>query len=170
MNYFDWFGLPGRALLDEAELRRRYIARSREVHPDFHTLADAEAREQALTQSTFNNQAYRALQQLGSRLRYLLETAGYWREGETPRLPPDFLMDMMDWSEEQEAGSLSPTELRQRLLDKEQSLRAEHNDLLQRFEAAQAPEADWLALRLFYAQWVYLRRLDERMSAEDNRL
>ena len=35
MTHFERLGLPRRFRLDAAELERNYLARSREVHPDF---------------------------------------------------------------------------------------------------------------------------------------
>jgi molecular chaperone HscB len=35
-NHFERLGLPRRFVLDEADLEREYLARSRATHPDFH--------------------------------------------------------------------------------------------------------------------------------------
>lgn len=164
-DYFEWFQLPRRLDLDPGELRRRYLALSRAHHPDFHGLADDQAQEQALANTTLNNQAYRTLNDLGGRMRYLLERYGHWQEGEGGNLPGDFLMQMMEWNEAWEDAADAPQErhrLQQELKTLQDDLLVEFAPLLAAFEAESASPQDWQALRNLYARWVYLDRLQQR--------
>ncbi|MDA0811829.1 MAG: DnaJ domain-containing protein [Verrucomicrobia bacterium] len=66
-DYFALLGMPRRAVLDPAELKRRYHDATRETHPDV-VLSSA----QVTTDSAEINAAYRCLLQPSTRLRQLL--------------------------------------------------------------------------------------------------
>ena len=100
MNYFQFYDLPLSFLLDESELKRRYYAHSKRLHPDFYTLESEEKQAEILEQSTYNNQAYKTLSNFDARMRYVLELKGLMPEEGQAALPQDFLMEMMDLNEE----------------------------------------------------------------------
>jgi molecular chaperone HscB len=91
MNYFELFDLPISLSIDKADLRRRYYARSRAVHPDLQV----EQEEQA---AAITNEAYRVLSDDDARLRHLL-SLHHVHTMENEQLPPDFLMEMMEINE-----------------------------------------------------------------------
>jgi molecular chaperone HscB len=100
MNYFDFFGLPLSFTVDEAALRRIFLLNSKKYHPDFHTLADEAVQAEMLDRSTLNNEAFKTLSDLDSRIRYILEIKGLvGEEGNQQPLPQDFLLEMMDINE-----------------------------------------------------------------------
>lgn len=99
MNYFQFFKLPIATKIDEAALRRAYLENSKKYHPDFHTLADDDAQNDALEKSTLNNEAWKTLSDPDRRLEYILKlTRKLAPEGQN-QLPQDFLMEMMDINE-----------------------------------------------------------------------
>ncbi|MEL7161533.1 MAG: iron-sulfur cluster co-chaperone HscB C-terminal domain-containing protein, partial [Bacteroidota bacterium] len=98
-NYFDFFGLPVAPTVDRAVLKRTFYANSKRFHPDFHTLKDADAQEEALEMSTHNNQGYKILDDEDRRLRHLLELREVLGEEGSNQVPQDFLMDIMDINE-----------------------------------------------------------------------
>ena len=99
MNYFSFFGLSPKVYLDEKELRRAYHSKMMSLHPDMHMSADANEKEELLTQSAFNNTAYNILRDFHSRLNYIVEEYGVASE-EKVTMPQMFLMEMMDVNEE----------------------------------------------------------------------
>src|SRR5690554_3661644 len=76
MKYFDIFGLEPQFDLDTAGLKRSFFLKSREYHPDFHTHASEEKKEEMLTQSSLLNQAYETLKSARSRKKYILTEHG----------------------------------------------------------------------------------------------
>ena len=100
MNYFTFYDLPESFRPDEAELKRRYYAKSRETHPDFHATSSPENQAEMLRQATLNTDAYRTLSDPDQRTAYILREHGLLEEGKQEQLPPDFLMDMMDLNEQ----------------------------------------------------------------------
>jgi len=98
--YFEFYGLPESFLLDEAALKRRYYAKSRETHPDFHATSSPENQAEMLQQATLNTDAYRTLADPDRRMAYILAQHGLLEEGKQEQLPPDFLLDVMDLNEQ----------------------------------------------------------------------
>jgi len=110
-SHFGLFGLPQRFDVDTATLDVRYRELQREVHPDrFATASDAQ-RRLSMQMATRVNEGYRTLKSPLARARYLLELMGADAEAETnTAMPPDFLMQQMEWREGlEEAGRLGDT-------------------------------------------------------------
>ncbi|MFK8105089.1 MAG: iron-sulfur cluster co-chaperone HscB C-terminal domain-containing protein [Saprospiraceae bacterium] len=99
MNYFEFFDLPVRFILDEAALKRQFYANSKKYHPDFYTLAPEAKQAEILELSTLNNQAYQTLADFDKRMKYLLDLKGALAEEGKNKLPQAFLLEMMDINE-----------------------------------------------------------------------
>jgi molecular chaperone HscB len=100
MNYFEFLGLPVSFRVDESALRRLFLQKSKQYHPDFHTLASETDQATMLELSTLNNEAFKTLSDPDRRIRYILEIKGMLGEdGTNPALPQEFLLEMMDINE-----------------------------------------------------------------------
>ena len=99
-NHFELLGLPVAFALDPARLESSYRELQGAVHPDrFAAASDAERRI-AMQWATHANEAYRTLRDPLERARYLLRLRGFDTEEETnTSMPPDFLMQQMEWRE-----------------------------------------------------------------------
>ena len=99
-NHFELLGLPVAFALDPARLESGYRELQGAVHPDrFAAASDAERRI-AMQWATHANEAYRTLRDPLERARYLLRLRGFDTEEETnTSMPPDFLMQQMEWRE-----------------------------------------------------------------------
>jgi molecular chaperone HscB len=91
MTHFERLGLPRRFRLEAAELERNYLARSREVHPDFTGNDPA-----SLPESAALNEAYATLRDPFRRAEYLLVVAGGPSATEVKQMPAEFLEEMLD--------------------------------------------------------------------------
>jgi molecular chaperone HscB len=91
-DYFSLLGLPRKYQVDLAELERRYLELSREVHPD---RAGAAAAGQAMSA----NQAYRTLKRELSRAEHLLALEDV-RIGDNEPVPQALLGEMLELREE----------------------------------------------------------------------
>jgi molecular chaperone HscB len=99
MDYFDFYDLPVCFVLDEGALRRKFLQKSKEFHPDFYTLDTEEKQEEILALSTKNNEAYKVLSDSKKRLKYILEQKGLLGDAAKNKMSPAFLMEMMEVNE-----------------------------------------------------------------------
>jgi molecular chaperone HscB len=92
MNFFSYFGLPVSLEIDQAQLRKAFYAKSREVHPDLIGNTDEMI-------AAVNNQAFKVLSEEESRFKHVLEIFGQ-ASAENEPLPQEFLLEMMEMNEE----------------------------------------------------------------------
>jgi molecular chaperone HscB len=90
-THFERLGLPRRFRLDPAELERNYLAKSREVHPDFTGNDPAGLRESAAL-----NDAYSTLRDPFRRAEHLLTVEGGPAASDVRQMPAEFLEEMLE--------------------------------------------------------------------------
>ena len=99
-NHFELLGLPARYAVDATSLERGYRELQTRVHPDRFAAASEPERRVAMQWAARANEAYRTLRNPVERARYLLGLKGYDTEEESnTAMPPDFLMQQMEWRE-----------------------------------------------------------------------
>jgi len=99
-NHFELLGLPAAFALDGARLEQRYRELQSRVHPDRFAASSEAERRVAMQWATRANEAYRTLRDPLARARYLLSLKGYdTGEESNTAMPPDFLMQQMEWRE-----------------------------------------------------------------------
>jgi molecular chaperone HscB len=101
-NYFELFGLPRRFEVDTALLEERYLAISRNIHPDKYATAGEGMQAFALRASASVNNAYDVLRDPLHRAEYLLESAGGKSATQDKRVPQDLLAEVLMLREELE--------------------------------------------------------------------
>lgn len=97
---FALLGLPRRFALDRATLDERWKQLQRQTHPDRFATQGAAAQRVAMQWSVRVNEAY-------ARLKDPIKRAAYWcelhgvpvRADSNTAMPPDFLMQQMQWRE-----------------------------------------------------------------------
>jgi len=99
MNYFEFYEIPVSFGVDAEGLRKRFYALSKQYHPDFYTLESEEKQAEILQLSTLNNEAYKTLRDEDQRMKYVLALQGVLGEEGSNKLPPAFLMEMMELNE-----------------------------------------------------------------------
>ena len=72
-NYFEFYGLPISFQIDKKKLKSLFYQKSRAFHPDFFVQETAAVQDEALMSATINNQAYKVLSKLETRIKYVLE-------------------------------------------------------------------------------------------------
>ncbi len=163
MNFFELYDLPIKFSIDSSLLRQKYFERSKEFHPDFHINETDAIKDNALSQSTINNNAYKILSNDSLRLRYILELKGILSEQEKEILPQDFLMDMMELNEaitESDPG-LMPG-LKSRIVAIEETLKNELSGLCKAYDNS-SDEALLQSIKTLYLKQKYLLRIKESM-------
>jgi molecular chaperone HscB len=96
MDHYERLGLPRRFSLDDAEIERHYLARSREVHPDLFQLGGSLEQRASLELSAALNEAYAVLRDPFRRAEYLLLLEGGPTPAELKEMPAVFLEEMLD--------------------------------------------------------------------------
>jgi molecular chaperone HscB len=76
MNYFEFFELPTKLVIDTATLEKKFYKLSRQLHPDRFAAQPPSEQEAALTKSSLLNDAYRTLKDPIARTEYLLKLEG----------------------------------------------------------------------------------------------
>ena len=76
MDYFEFFQLPRKLVIDTSTLEKSFYALSRKLHPDRFAGRSAAEQESALVESSLLNDAYRTLKEAIGRTEYLLKLEG----------------------------------------------------------------------------------------------
>jgi molecular chaperone HscB len=104
-NHFELLGLPVAFSVDAAALDRAFRDLQGQVHPDRFASASEAERRVAMQWAVRANEAYRTLRNPIDRARYLLGLKGFdTAEESNTAMPPDFLMQQMEWREAVEEG------------------------------------------------------------------
>lgn len=96
-DYFRFFGLPQRLSVDLADLRTRFYALSRQIHPDRFTRRSAQEQQISLEASSILNDGYRVLLDPVERAEYVLTRHGFdIGEQRTKDVPPELLEEVFE--------------------------------------------------------------------------
>jgi len=96
-NYYDFFGLEHRLVLDLQDLEKKFYALSRQYHPDLYTLKGQEEQQHALDATAILNDAYGTLRDPLARAEYLLKVNGFdIGEQGSKNVPPELLEEVFE--------------------------------------------------------------------------
>ena len=95
-NYFELFNLPEKFQIDLEMLQENYRAIQKEIHPDRFATSSENEKVQSMIKSTQANDAFQTLKSPIKRAKYILSLH---KSVEKITLPPDFLMQQMEWEE-----------------------------------------------------------------------
>jgi molecular chaperone HscB len=111
-NHYELFGLQPRFNLDLSELEQAYRGIQSRVHPDKFVHASDAERRASMQSATQVNEAYRTLKSPLARARYLLALHRVDVQSESnTAMPPEFLLQQMQWREAVEDAADRPAEL-----------------------------------------------------------
>ena len=162
-DHFELLGLPVRYAVDAARLERGYRDLQSQVHPDRFAAATEAERRVAMQWATRANEALRTLKDPIARARYLLQIKGYDTEEETnTAMPPDFLMQQMEWREAVvEARAARDDAVLERLRADIASARSE---MLRMLERALDTDANFVAGCSLVRKLRFLEKLEEEID------
>ena len=162
-NHFELLGLPVSYAVDPARLERGYRDLQSQVHPDRFAASTQAERRVAMQWATRANEALRTLRDPLERARYLLRLRGYDTEEETnTAMPPDFLMQQMEWRESVADARVSRDSAGLRRLRSD--LAAARDDMLARLERALDSDANFDAGCSLVRKLRFLEKLDEEID------
>ena len=101
-NYFEILGLPINYVVDQELLADRFLDLQKQVHPDRFADGTDQEKRLAMQWATLVNTANETLRVPLTRAIYLLTLSGIELE-HNPTLPPEFLMDQINFREELES-------------------------------------------------------------------
>lgn len=158
VDYFALFRLPERYAIDRDQLERRYLDRSREVHPDRFVGADAGQRVKALSATMQLNEAYKILGDDIRRAEYLLACRGLTIGG-NEQLDPAFLMDVLEAREDLAAAQARGDhkqiiQLEDAMLDRKDAALSRVGALWAEYEAGEAAVLPEIKTQLILLRYV----------------
>src|SRR6202049_3113798 len=99
-DYFNFFGVPKKLILDLATLEQQFHFLSWKLHPDHFVRASEDERQLSLDLSSQLNDAYRTLRDPVARVEYLLSLSGMRKEGQKKQqAPPELLEEVFELNE-----------------------------------------------------------------------
>jgi len=175
-DYFKLLDLPERFALDAAELKRKYLRRSKEPHPDLAG-DNPERQAQRLTENTLVNEAFKRLNKPWERLAYLLQRYGLLDDSlqrtEKQDLAPAFLLEMMAYNERASELASQPTDaparqaFEQELQTREEAKWTQVATLMQGFDSTSSVDEKHATLKSaldLYLEHRYLLRIRHNLT------
>ncbi|MDP2176511.1 MAG: Fe-S protein assembly co-chaperone HscB [Bacteroidota bacterium] len=156
-DYFSFYDLKPLYAIDKGELKQRYFELSKQYHPD-HFGDSFSHQNEAILVSTYNNKAYKTLNNDISRAQYLVDLFHHTSEHSDSTLPQDFLFEMMDINES--IDEADETE-KQTVIKKE--IEGFQADIKTDIEAL-ANQEQWQDLQIALLKWKYIERLNQRIT------
>jgi len=96
-NFFEFFGIDRKLLLDPDVLQKRFYELSRNWHPDRFSRKSADEQAQALEATAVLNDGYRTLRDPVKRAEYLLTEEGFpIGEQRSKHVPPELLEEVFE--------------------------------------------------------------------------
>ncbi|MFY0643167.1 MAG: Fe-S protein assembly co-chaperone HscB [Bacteroidia bacterium] len=168
-NFFEFFDFPVQFELDENALRIAYLKNSKNFHPDYH-VQDPDKHEEALRITSINNKAYKTLLDEQSRIQHILDLYNVSTEG--VKLPPDFLMEMMEINEELMDAKMDDNQelvsgIQKRAEIMKQEMHSKLLNALTQFDdSPQEDKANSLELvKDLFLKMKYMKRLEENLNS-----
>lgn len=157
MNYFELFGIPVALTVDKNGLSKRYFDLQKQFHPDYFANGSDDEKEEALEKSSIANKAYKTFQSQDATIKYVLQLKGLLEEEEKYKLPPAFLMEVLELNE-LKMEDAEPAEIIARTNALQQEIYGEVKPI---FDNALTDDASLLKVKDYYYKKRYLDKLLE---------
>ena len=161
MNYYELFDLPVAPMVDKSLLAKKYFELQRKNHPDFFTQSGEDEKENALKQSADINKAFGIFKNEERTLEYFLKLKGIITDSEKYNLPPEFLMEMMEFNESFSASEADKT--KQKIAEYENSIYKEVQPIIERYDAENIQQEALLKLKEYFFKKKYINRILDRL-------
>lgn len=158
MNYFELFDLPVSFTINKALLPKKYFELQKKYHPDFFSSATDEEKEDALEKSSAINKAFKIFQNLDATIKYVLQLKGMLEDEEKYKLPPDFLMEVMELNETLDENSPG------QIAAFEKDIYAPVKNIIENYDDSKTTREDLLKVKEYYFKKKYLQRILERIG------
>ena len=167
MNYFEVYEFPVQLSIDKTVLKQKFFELSRRYHPDYFTLQERNAQQQALEQSALVNKAFKTFSSQDETIKYVLELKGLLSENEKYNLPAAFLMDMLELNEtvaEAQFDSAEKNAALQKVQEWETAIYQPVVPIIENYEESKTTEAELLQVKDYYFKKKYIGRLKQQLA------
>lgn len=158
MNYFELYDMPVHLKIDQDTMMKKYFELQKKYHPDFFTQATEEEQAIALETSSQLNKALRIFKKEEETIKYVLQLKSLLEEEEKYKLPPDFLMEMMELNE------ALPEDAEKQVKDRERELYNQVHSILENYNDTLVTNKELLTLKEYYYKKKYLQRILDRIT------
>ncbi len=167
MDYFAFFGLPRQFFPDQDKIRRAFLIKSRQLHPDYFSFSMAGEKQKAEELAGINNQAYQTLLDEDLRLAHLLGLEEVLPEEGKAQLPQEFLMEMMEVNEALMELEMAPDEEKKSTLQREldelgEGLKSAVLPVMEKWDSGE--QVDLQPVVDYYMKKRYVRRLKTNLE------
>ena len=149
---------------DKNVLKQKFYTLSRKYHPDFYSSTSEVEKADALEISSEVNKAYKVFQNGDETIKYVLQQKGLLEEEEKYELPPAFLMDMLDLSEEMmeaktENDEEAKSSVRQRIDNVQNEIYDPVQTIVENYQEGVTTQEELLQVKDYYYKKKYLNRI-----------
>ncbi len=166
MNFFEIFNIPISLRVNKDQLTTRYFELSRKYHPDYFANESESSQFEALENSAQLNKAYKTFQQPGETIKYVLTLKSLLEEEEKYKLPPAFLMEVMDINEQlmDQEGSEGKAGLALAINDLEKEIYEPVKEIVENYSEDLHSEKELLQVKEYYYKKKYLDRIKKQIE------
>jgi molecular chaperone HscB len=166
MNYFELFEIPVQLKPSPEGLKKKFYELSKRYHPDYHSQASENEKMEVLEKSSMLNKAWKTLQEPDDTIKYVLQLKGILEEEEKYSLPPGFLMEMLEISEQaMEAKMEGDAELvarsREQVAEIQKQIYEPVKEIIEHYQDSSVSEKELLQVKEYYYKKKYLNRILE---------
>lgn len=166
MNYFELFDIPVQLRVDAGKLAPRFFELSRKFHPDYYVNEAPEVQQEALDNSATLNRAWKTFQQPDETLKYVLQLKGLLEEEEKYKLPPDFLMEVMEINEQLMDGTADKAAVTAAIDHIQKDIYGPVKEIVEGDPELDLTEEKLLQVKAYYYKKKYLDRIREQLKAK----
>jgi molecular chaperone HscB len=164
MTYFELFNIPVSLQIDIASIKSKFYELSRKYHPDFFSQATEAEQEDALEKSSLLNKAFKVFSNKEETLKYVLQLKGLLEDEEKHKLPPAFLMEMMELNEalmdaKMEEDEATVLNVKSQISNLESELYENIKSIIENFKDGVSTQEALLQVKDYYFKKKYLARI-----------
>lgn len=164
MTHFELYDLPITLKIDAAKLKQKFYALSRKYHPDFYTENSNDEQSTALELSAQVNKAFKIFSNADETIKYVLQLKNLLDDEEKYALAPDFLMEIMELSEQAmeaklEGDATTITKIQQQIQEIETNIYGTVAKIIEHYQEGITTQEELLQVKEYYYQKKYLNRI-----------
>ena len=149
---------------DRQQVKQKFYELSRRYHPDFYTNAGNEEQAEVLEKSSLVNKAFKVLQNGDETIKYVLQLHGLLEEEEKYKLPPQFLMEMLELNEQiadakMEADETALQQIQTTIHDIQSDLYQPVQQIVEGYQEGVTTKEELLQVKDYYYKKKYLTRI-----------
>ena len=165
MNHFELFDIPVSFFPDTAVVSKKYLMLQKKFHPDFFANSSEAEQAEALALSSAANKALRVLKDQALLIPYVLEINEVLVPDEKYKLPPSFLMEVMDLNEQvmEVEDDFQKAPLLVQLKQLEDDIFEPIKGLLESYQVGVTPKEALLQVKDYYFKKKYLDRIADQL-------